>query len=120
MPQTTSMGDLMLRFVLALSFTCFAVAANAENTKEEVCGFQGEIAGAIQQARLQGVEERDVEKAITANGPSWPENYSKAIPTLTQWVYQTDIALVQDGDMGAFWQSECLRNWEVIQQTLGN
>ena len=110
----------MLRLVVTLSFACFAMPALAENTKEEVCGYQGEIAGAIQQARLQGVEEGDVEKAITAGGASWPENYNTTIPTLTSWVYQTDPELLKEGDMGAFWQSECLRNWEVIQQTLGN
>lgn len=117
------MGVSMLRFVIAISFACFALPALpafAEQIKEEVCGYQGEIAGAIQQARLQGVEERDVEKALAAESPSWPENYNKIIPTLASWVYGTDIALVQEGDMGAFWQNECLQNWEVIQQTIGN
>lgn len=97
-----------------------ALPAFAEADKEEVCGFQGQMTSAIQQARLDGVPEENVEAAVLSGEPTWPENYNAAIPTLAQWVYQTDLGLVEQSDMGAVWQSECIKNWEVIQMTIGN
>lgn len=110
----------MLRLALSLSLTVFALPVFAEADKEEVCGLQGQMTSAIQQARLDGVAEKDVAATILSGETAWPENYNKAIPTLSQWVYQTDLGIIEQTDMGAVWQSECLKNWDVIQMTIGN
>lgn len=113
-------GVPMLRFTIAFSVATFAAPAFAAPDKDEVCGLQGEMTSQIQQARLDGVAMADVEKTILSGNPSWPENYNKAIPTLAQWVFQTDISVLEQTDMGAIWQSECLKNWDFIKQSIGN
>lgn len=110
----------MLRYAIALSLAFHALPSYAAADKDEVCGYQGQMTSLIQQARLDGVAEGNVEAALMESNPEWPENYNKAIPTLAQWVYQTDIGIVEQTDMGAVWKSECLKNWDVIQMTIGN
>lgn len=53
------------------------------DTKAESCAYQADVVAAIQQARLDRVKERDVPEAIAATNPTWPENYSVAIPLIT-------------------------------------
>lgn len=110
----------MLRYVMALSLACSALPAFADADKDVVCGYQGEMTSVIQQARLKGVAEENVEATILDGSQGWPENYNNAIPTLAQWVYQTDLGIIEQTDMGAIWKSECLKNWEVIQMSIGN
>lgn len=110
----------MVRFAVAMSLAFMAVPAFAEENREESCGYQGAIASAIQEARLDGVREKRVERKILASNPAWPENYNKVIPTISGWVYQIDKAQLRSNDLGAIWQEQCVTNWEAIQQMLSN
>ncbi len=93
----------MLRFALICAFLLPASASFAEAGKEEGCGYQGQIAGAVRDARLSGVKERRAEKAILSANPGWPDNYNNAIPLVISWVYQMDKATLKDTDLGAIW-----------------
>ena len=55
-----------------------ATSGSAQTEKELDCGYQADVAGAVQQARLDGVSERKVESAIEETNPSWPARYSNA------------------------------------------
>lgn len=110
----------MLRsvFLFPLVFSAVPIMASADTDKDVVCGHQGDIATAVQDARLDGVRESNVEKTLRASDPSWPDNFSKAIPAVTIWIYGMDMALVKENDLGDFWKQECLKNWDAIQKSL--
>jgi hypothetical protein len=106
----------MVRTALVLSFVFSATASFAEPTKEEACGYQGQIAGAVRQARLDGVKERRAEETVVAGNPGWPENYNNAVPLLVSWIYQMDNGTLKDNDLGALWTQQCIDNWDTIQE----
>ncbi|MEE4188621.1 MAG: hypothetical protein V2I76_09280 [Roseobacter sp.] len=108
----------MVRMTVILALVCSALPAVAQENKEETCGYQGAIAKAVQDARLDGVRERRVERAILSDNPAWPENYNNAIPTIASWVYQIDKGQLRDNDLGMIWNEQCVTNWDAIQQML--
>ena len=97
-----------MRFTLAALLACTALPALAEIEKSESCGFQAQVVSAIQQARLDRVKERNVEKTILASSPDWPANYSKAIPLITPWVYELPMKQVRDNDLSEIWNQNCM------------
>lgn len=98
----------MLRLILAALMACTAVPALADVDKTESCGFQAQVVSAVQQARLDKVKERNVEKTILAADPTWPANYSNAIPLITPWVYELPMKQVRDNDLSEIWNQNCL------------
>lgn len=112
----------MKRLALAagLFLTLAAPAARAEDSKEVSCSYQGQVAAAVQKARLDRVPESDVEATILASNPTWPQNYSAAIPQLTGWVYQQKRRDLRKVDLGAFFEAQCLENWDQIQEMKRN
>ncbi|ABG31410.1 hypothetical protein CEP88_18735 [Roseobacter denitrificans] len=98
----------MLRLSLAVLLACIAVPVLADAEKAESCGFQAQVVSAIQQARLDNVKERNVEKTILASDPAWPANYSNAIPLITPWVYELPMKQVRDNDLSEIWNQNCL------------
>ncbi len=91
-------------------------AAYAEDGKEDVCKYQGAVMGAIQEARLGRVKEKDLEAYLLANEPSWPENYNVAIAQFAPVVYGAKKRDLKKVDLGAQVEQQCLDNWDKIQE----
>ena len=106
--------------VLALSLAVGSAtgAAAQEGAKEEYCGQTASVVGAIQQARLDRVKERDVRDTILASDPAWPDNYDNAIVQLTPWVYEQKMRDVRKNDLGAVWSEVCIANWDAFKDSL--
>ncbi len=109
----------MVRFAICVAVACAAAPAFAEENKEETCTYQGAIAAAVQDARLDGVREKRVERKVLSGTPAWPANYNNAISTIASWVYQIDKSQLAENDLGAIWTEQCVANWDAIQQMLG-
>ena len=99
----------MLRLCLAALLAVTAVPAFAQSEKEVSCGFQSDVVKAIQQARIDKVRERDVQKTILESDPEWPDNFDNAIPLITPWVYELPMKQVQENDLGAIWNQNCMQ-----------
>jgi len=97
----------MIRLVLAAALLASPVAA--ADTKEESCGYQAQVVGAVQQARLDRVKERDVAQAVAETNPTWPENYNNAIPLITPWVYQQKMSVLRKESLSDAWLELCLQ-----------
>ncbi len=98
----------LLPFVLSVSV--LATGALAQSEKELDCGYQADVAGAVQQARLDGVSERKVRKAIEDTNPAWPDRYSNAIPVFAGQIYQIKKRDLRNIDLRAEWLNTCLNN----------
>lgn len=96
--------------ILPLSLILTVSGAMAQTEKEKDCGYQAEVAGAVQQARLDGVSERNVRETIEASNPSWPERYSNAIPVFTAQIYQIRKRDLRKIDLRAEWLGTCMNN----------
>lgn len=104
----------MIRIFLVAAL--LAAPAYASETKEESCKYQGQVMAAVQQARLDRVPQEEVEQAILASGPEWPEAYSNAIPQLSAHVYAMKRRDLRNADLGAIFEQQCLENWDRIQE----
>ena len=96
----------MYRFVFIACL--IATPVLSADSKDVSCGYQADVVAAIQKARLDRVKEQDVAKTIKASGPTWPENYSAAIPLITPWVYEKKMREVRNQDLAAAWKELCL------------
>ena len=99
----------MPRLILAAAFVACAMPALGQTEKEVSCGYQSQVVAAIQQARIDKIAERDVQKAVLAKDPDWPENYNAAIPLIAPWVYELPMKQVRDNDLGDVWGELCLQ-----------
>lgn len=97
-----------MRTVMAFLLALTALPASAQTEKEASCRLQADVVVAIQQARLDRVRERRVEKAILDTSPTWPEKYNNLIPILTPWVYELPMDQVRENDLGEVWNTACL------------
>ncbi|MEO9648883.1 MAG: hypothetical protein ABJ360_22860 [Roseobacter sp.] len=98
----------MMRMIFVAAFAFCAGPAFSQTEKEISCGYQADVVGAVQQARLDRVKERNVEKTLLAGDPSWPENFNAAIPLVAPWVYELPIKQVRNNDLGDVWSELCL------------
>ena len=78
-------------------------------TKAQSCAFQADVVNAVRTARIERVKEKDVEAAVLATEPGWPEKYNKVIPLVTPWVYEMKRRAVKEQDLGAAWTEFCLK-----------
>ncbi|UWR49974.1 hypothetical protein [Phaeobacter inhibens] len=101
---------------LALVAALLATPVYAAEKKEKSCKYQGQVMAAVQQARLDRVKQADVSQTILDGDPSWPDQYSKAIPQLTAHVYSLRKRDLRDTDLGALMEQQCLENWDQIQK----
>lgn len=99
----------MLRLSLAVVLTFSALPAVAQSDKEVSCGYQAQVVAAVQQARLDRVEERSVQKTILESDPEWPANFNNAIPLITPWVYEMPMKDVRENDLSDVWSELCLQ-----------
>ena len=106
----------MIRLTLALTLSLFASPLWAADSKEKSCRYQGDVVAAIQKARLDRVKEEDVASAVAATNPTWPDNYSAAIPGITGWVYQQKRRVIRKSDLGAELYQSCFDNWDAIRE----
>ena len=110
----------MIRALLAaaLAATATTSAQAQEVTKEDYCGHTADVVGAIQQARLDRVKERDVPDIVLGSDPDWPDNYDGAVVQLTPWVYQQKMRDVRKEDLSAAWKQVFVANWDSFKDQL--
>ena len=94
----------------ALSLTLAATSGSAQSEKELDCGYQADVAGAVQKARLDGVSEKKVRASIEATNPAWPERYNNAIPVFAAQIYQIKKRNLKKIDLRSEWLGTCLGN----------
>lgn len=110
---------MLIRLTLAAALLATpALAADEAVKKEEACRYEGQVMSAVQKARLDRVKQDDVAAHIAATNPSWPENYSKAIPQMAGYLFQLKRRDVKKNDFGAIWEQQCLQTWEQRQEML--
>ena len=76
----------MKGFVVALAIVASAGGVQAAGKKQVDCGHQAAVVAAIQQARLDRVNKKEVFAHVTANA-TWPERYNGSIQRLSDWLY---------------------------------
>ena len=111
---------ILVAATLAAPLLATPAFSAAELGKEESCKYQGQVMAAVQQARLDRVAEDKVEETIRASDPEWPENFSNAIPQLTQHVYQMKRRDLKNVDLGDVFETQCVQNWDQIQEMKKN
>ena len=79
----------------------------AASKKVNDCGFQANVVGAVQRARIARVKERKVGETVLA-AATWPERYNAVIPLVTPWVYEMKMRDVKTQDLSAAWKEMCL------------
>ena len=97
-----------MRTALAACLVLLATPLAAESAKEQDCRYQAEVAAAVQQARMNGVSERNLPDAIARTNPGWPERYNNAIPVLGGAVYQLKKHDLRVVDLGEQWMAMCM------------
>ncbi len=96
--------------ILPLTLILTATGVSAQSKKEQDCGYQADVAGAVQKARLDGVSEKKVRAAIEASNPAWPDRYSNAIPVFAAQIYQIKKRDLKKIDLRAEWMDTCMKN----------
>ncbi|MBE1282607.1 MAG: hypothetical protein GJ676_04775 [Rhodobacteraceae bacterium] len=95
---------------LATLATLFSTPVLAQEfSKAESCDYQSQVVAAVQQARKDRVRERDVPQAIADTNPTWPANFSNAIPLIAPWVYEQKMSIIRNEDLAAVWKDLCLK-----------
>jgi len=96
--------------ILPLALTLASTSAFAQTDKEVDCGHQADVVAAVQQARLDGVREKNVRASIEETNPAWPERYSNAIPVFAAQVYQIKKRDLKKIDLRTEWMGTCMAN----------
>ena len=102
----------MLRaVVLAMGLTGAAIsAADAQvANKKEFCRAQGQIVGALGQAKLDRIPERRAAAHVLENA-TWPDKYNPAVPIYVGEVYKLKRRDLKSVDLAAQWEEACLAN----------
>ena len=84
-----------------------ALPVQAASKKETTCGYQADVVGAVQKARLDRERERKVVTTVEG-AATWPDQYNAAIPLVTPWVYEMKMADIKTQDLAAIWKEMCL------------
>ncbi len=106
------------RFALSCVFALGALPAAAQS-KTEACGLQGEVVGAIQQARLDRVRRDAVVPTLVEANPEW-QKMSDAMPQMVEWVYSLKRRDLKKVELGKVTEAQCLENWDQIQRLNNN
>lgn len=105
---------MLIRFTCAFALL-LPIATFAAQSKEEACALQGNVVGAIQQARLDRVKQADVIPTIYEANPEWPSGMKEALPGMIDWVYSMKRRDLRKVDLGPVTQTQCLENWDQLQ-----
>ena len=111
----------MLRlFLMACLVAAFGGGAAATEEKERACALNGEIMGAIQQARLDRVKEDVLADRLMSANPHWPESIRQTIPAMASFVYAQKRRDLRKFDYAVTTREQCLQNWEQIREMKEN
>lgn len=102
----------MLRAVIAAVALTGAVGSAADAqvaNKKEFCRAQGQIVGAIAQAKLDRVPERRA-GAHVLESATWPDKYNPAVAIYVGEVYKLKRRDLKSVDLAAQWEEACLAN----------
>lgn len=105
----------MIRVAIALVLAVGAVPAFAQQSKEQTCALQNDVVGAIQQARLDRVRQRNVIPTLMEENPEWPRALEANLPLLVDWVYSLRRRDLRDNALGEAAEAQCLDQWDQIQ-----
>lgn len=105
------MAALAVGMTLALPVTA--------GEKEDTCKLQGDIMGAVQQARLDRVGKGKVIDTVIAANPEWPAGVETAMPQVVDFVYSQKRKDLKNVDLGATAQTQCLESWDQIKELQG-
>lgn len=105
----------MVRLVIAFALATIGTPMLAEASKEESCRYQGQVMAAVQKARMDRVSKDKAEATILGSNPTWPAEYSQAIPPLVDQVYSMKRRDLRKNDLGPLFEQQCLANWDQIQ-----
>lgn len=106
----------MIRILAVLALLPLPALAAEELSKEMECRYQGQVAAAVAQARLDRVRKNEVAAHIAATNPAWPARFNKAIPYLVDHFYSLKRRDLRNNDMGALMEAQCLANWDQVQE----
>lgn len=106
------------RLILVAALTCSALPALAQS-KEDACRQQGDVVGAIQQARLDRVKRGDVVPTLVAANPEW-EKMADALPQMVEFVYGLKRRDLRKVELGPVTEAQCLQNWDQLQALTKN
>jgi len=98
----------MIRLLSVVVCVALAAPVLADTAKEVDCGYQGDVVGAVQAARIARVKEKDVPDFVAEATPDLPEKYSAVVPLVTPWVYGMKRGELKDADLSAAWAELCL------------
>lgn len=85
-----------------------AQSAASQSAAQADCAYQAAVVGAVRQARLDRVKERQVPDKIAETAPGWPAKYNAVVPLVTPWVYEMKMRDVKSNDLAAAWNEMCL------------
>lgn len=108
------------KICLVFTFSLLATSLWGAESKEVSCRHQADVLSAVQKARLDRVQEKDVADVIAASDPSWPERYNKAIPSLTGFVFAQKRRALRKTDLGDVMYQSCVDNWDATQEQARN
>lgn len=107
------MKAVMCSAVIGLAV--MAGSAQAQSQKERDCAIQGQVMGAVQQARLDGVRKNKLVEAVKASNPDLSQKVLDTIPAIGGHIYTMKKRDLKKIDLGDIAQTQCLENYEQIQ-----
>ena len=107
-PDDVIPEDKMLRGVMILSVSAWAVSAQAENVDPDVCETTALIVADAQVMRADGNTQNRATRRLKRQYKDLGENYTNdVIPLLAGFVYQQSED-VMDQDLSEVWKQTCL------------
>lgn len=100
-----------------------AGAAHAQSQKERDCAVQGQVMGAVQQARLEGVRKNKLVEFVKAENPDLSAEVLQTVPAIGSHIYGLKKRDLRKVDLGEVAQTQCLENYDQIlklQKSMSN
>lgn len=107
------MKAMMCSAVLGLAV--MAGSAEAQSKKERDCAIQGQVMGAVQQARLDGVRKDKLVEAVRAANPDLSQQLLDTVPAIGSHIYGIKKRDLKKVDLGTVAKAQCLENYDQIQ-----
>ena len=103
-------------FASMVAIALLAHPAIADAQRERACQLQGDLVGAVQQARLNRVPKSKLTETIAASNPHLSESVLATIPALGNHVYSIKRRDLKKVDLRSATKQQCIDNWEQIQK----
>ncbi|MEM6303279.1 MAG: hypothetical protein AAF744_01070 [Pseudomonadota bacterium] len=111
------MMKTMMSAIVVCTGLAVAAPALAQSEKARVCATNGLVAGAVQQARLDGVAKRKVRETVAAANPDLSENVLAIVPQFADAIYGMKKRDLRQINMRTVIEEQCVANWEQIKAT---